>query len=360
MSADRPQFNEIKGDESLLRLPRLGKIHLGIKMGVGTSSEHPKETDYFVCPPGLESIIGVKPKEIDIVFPVESQSVIFSRAYKYYAGPTLRCKGNGVTALRMAGYLGDQAKTVTGPIPADKNAMVEIPCPCPLLTQKNAKGRFDCAAVGMLSFMIPQVSIAGVFQIDVKGISSTKNILAGLAMARSWMGRVSMIPFKLKRVPEHGTYQGKATTHYVLRLEHQISYEQIRKLKGDNFLLGMDPAIEGEDQTVQIPVEYPEDVPEAPPPPGVVVEEDVDPELLNASQIYIFVQKTTQKGEGYIIEGQEDTVKASPVLSFFTQNLEHVKLAWELAKGSLSADIHYKTHPDGSFEIVAISEGIPF
>ena len=356
MNGPRKDFNEIKGDENFLRLPRLGKIHLGIKV-VDGRKEYPKETDYFVCPPEVQAILGSEPKELDIVFPVESQAVIFSRAYKLYAGPTLMCKGNGVTALRVAGYLKDQAKTVQGPSPADPHAMVEIPCPCPLL-QKNEKGRSDCNAVGMLSFMIPKVSIAGVFQIDVKGISSTKNVLAGLAMARSWMGKVAMIPFKLKRVPEQGTYQGRSTTHYILRLEHQVSYEQIQKVRGDNFLLSLDPAIEGEDASVVQETPPAPVIPEGQPPSDAV--EDIDPALLGASQIYVFIANTHQKGEGYFIEGQEDPKKNSPVLSFFTKNLEHVKLAWELSKAGLTADIRYKVYPDGDFEIVAISEGMQF
>ena len=364
MSAERKDFTSIRGDENLLRLPRVGKIHMGIKvMYPGARRESPKETDYFVCPPEVTAIYGPEPKELDIMFPVESASIIFSRAYKLYTGPTLMCKGNGVTALRVAGYLKDQAKTAMGPIPANPHASVEIPCPCPFL-DKDEKGKSDCNAVGMLSFMLPKVRIDGVYQIDVKGMSSTKNILAGLALARGWVGKVAMIPFKLRRVPEQGTYQGKATTHYVIRLDHQISYEQIQKIRGDSFFLGMDPAIEGTDTSVPVvhhnagmgaaPVELP------PEPPPADAEEDIDPELLKASSITIFIINAVEIEGGYSIEGQEEPKQNTTVLKFFTKKFEDLKLAWGIAEASSKAEIRYKTRPDGTFELLSIEEDIAF
>ena len=42
----------IKGLSEQRRLPRLGKIRLGVKKKNQKGIEYPASTDYFVCPPG--------------------------------------------------------------------------------------------------------------------------------------------------------------------------------------------------------------------------------------------------------------------------------------------------------------------
>jgi hypothetical protein len=51
----------IKGIPEIVRLPRLGKIRLGIKKKTDAGVSYPSPTDYFVCPDELKKVFGEKP-----------------------------------------------------------------------------------------------------------------------------------------------------------------------------------------------------------------------------------------------------------------------------------------------------------
>ena len=340
----RNQYTSVRGVTDVVRMPRLGKIHLGVKVNNGMT-EYPKETKYFVCPAEVRAVYGEEPIELDVVFPIDKEEAVFPQAYKLYMGPSLRCKGDGETALRVAGYLGAQKDTVKGQIPAEPTAMVEIPCPCPLL-DKDSKGRSKCNLVGSLSFMLPKVSIAGVYQIDMRGANSILNLNSALALTRSLAGRISMIPFKLKRVPQQLQYQDKTSTHYILRLDHQLTAGQIRSMRGDQFMLG-----------------FSADNPDPGPPPAGAVE-DIPPVDPNAKKIEVFIKDVLLPEEGkrdyYIITGQEDPGEATPILEFNTMAMSHAQIVWDMAKQKCTAMIKYVVTPAGNFEIVSIEKGMPF
>jgi len=73
----------IKGVSEVVRLPRLGKIRLGIKFQTGEGVQYPSPTDYFVCPDEVKKVFGEKPKELRIMFPNEDE--------KQWASQYLRC-----------------------------------------------------------------------------------------------------------------------------------------------------------------------------------------------------------------------------------------------------------------------------
>jgi len=56
----RQKFTRIKGLSSIRRLPRLGKIRLGIKKVTAKGKEYPSETDYFVCPAEVCRVLRTK------------------------------------------------------------------------------------------------------------------------------------------------------------------------------------------------------------------------------------------------------------------------------------------------------------
>ena len=51
----------IKGISEIVRLPRLGKIRLGIKKKTDAGVSYSSSTDYFVCPDELKKVFGEKP-----------------------------------------------------------------------------------------------------------------------------------------------------------------------------------------------------------------------------------------------------------------------------------------------------------
>ena len=54
----------IEGTSEITRMPRLGKIRLGVKKTSDkTGAEYPSAVDYFVCPDEVKSVYGEQPKE---------------------------------------------------------------------------------------------------------------------------------------------------------------------------------------------------------------------------------------------------------------------------------------------------------
>ena len=129
-----PQFSRVKGISDRRRMPRLGKIRLGIKKkSLKTGNEYPVEVDYFVCPPEVQKVFGDKPKEIEIMFPINDPSVVFPQALTYYGkSKGVKCKGNNECAM--------EKNEETG-------TWKERECPC----EKYKKG---CDLRGHLLFLI--------------------------------------------------------------------------------------------------------------------------------------------------------------------------------------------------------------
>lgn len=180
----------IKGLSEKRRLPRLGKIHLGIKAKNDKGVEYPKMVDYFVCPPEVQELFGEKPKELRIIIPLEDEEKWASQYYRCYSRTRgLICKGDGETAMRMldiqTGALADRdSKNVE---------MKEVPCQgreCPDYKVK-------CKEVMNLQFLLPEVSGMGVWQIDTSSVNSIRNINGAAELIRAVYGRVAMIPLLL-------------------------------------------------------------------------------------------------------------------------------------------------------------------
>ncbi|MDP3766682.1 MAG: hypothetical protein Q8S13_01585, partial [Dehalococcoidia bacterium] len=85
------------------RLPRLGKIRLGVKKIAASGNEYPAEVDYFVIPDELKGALGERPKLIPVLFPVDDVERLLVADYTVYGrgqtgGPGLllrRCDGEG-------------------------------------------------------------------------------------------------------------------------------------------------------------------------------------------------------------------------------------------------------------------------
>lgn len=347
----RRQYTSVKGVTDNLRFPRLGKIHLGVKVNNGMK-EYPKETDYFVCPEEVRKVFGDTPKTLPIMFPVDNDGVVFPQAYKLYQGPNLRCKGDGESALRVAGYLGAQKDTAKEPIPGDPNALVEITCPCPLLS-KDLNGRAKCNLVGSLSFMIPDVSIAGVYQIDMRGWNSIQNLNSSLALTRRLAGTIAMVPFMLHRVPQQIAYKDKTSTHYILRLDHQLTLKQVKHFNQDR------PALELSQGFINDEAELPPL--EEPPPDAVEDAPKGDPTLKRMSIFVseILYPEITGRDET-IIRGRDKPEEESPYLDFITRTTAQVGVAFESAKERCCVDIKYSVDGKGDFIIHELEKGIPF
>lgn len=206
------QYTEIKGLSDKRRLPRLGKIRLGLKaLSKNSGKEYPTETPYFVCPPEVMKIYGEKPTELDVLFPVEDTAITIPQAYEWYGtGKGLKCIGNGETSLRM------DDKTFE---------MTERECPCEYLESGTCKQRMH------LRVILPKVNVGGVYQIDTSSFNSIIDINSSVDYIRALVGRIALVPLKLKRVKTETHHEGKKQNHYTLKLELEADINFINTLR---------------------------------------------------------------------------------------------------------------------------------
>lgn len=219
----------IKGLSERRRLPRLGKIRLGVKKTGSNGNTFPTEVDFFVCPPEVEAVYGPQPTSLKIMIPLEDINQVFPQAYKWYGlGSGLKCKGDGQVALRRWTDIERGLQVKIGGT-HDANDLVEIPCPCPRLKTG------ECAPKGHFMVLLPEVSLSGIYQIDTGSANNLVEINSAIDFLRSLLGRIAMIPLTLRRVPVEITYQNKRRTHYLLKLTWEgdlQAAQQIRNTAG--------------------------------------------------------------------------------------------------------------------------------
>lgn len=200
------------------RMPRIGKIRLGIKVTKNKAGKectpYPKAVDYFVYPEGdadgsdkvdeLTKAFGQKPKELRIVFPLEDEESIASQYYRCYSRSRgLVCRGDGEVCMRML-------DVKTGALPAKETgetALKEMTCQGRECLDYQAG---QCREVMNLQFMLPEISGMGVWQIDTSSINSIRNINSCLEMIRAIYNRAAMVPLlltleKMEVTPPGGT-----------------------------------------------------------------------------------------------------------------------------------------------------------
>lgn len=306
------------------RLPRLGKIRLGIKEKTTVPCKckgknpdkkpmltcrvcegtgyvfRPKEVDYFVCPPEVQAIYGEKPKELPIMFPVENEEVFFQQWYMRYGYGVLKCIGDGINARTW-----DE----------EKNGFRTIPCPCEQLEDKR------CMRQALLQFLLYEVPGAGVWQINTGSKNSIVDINSGIDYIRSLCERIRMIPLVLKReeMTASRTEKGrlKSSTHHTLKLDlantslkQLLEYAQVRPSR----ILLPSPDLEEDEQFY--------------PPGGWTKEEEEATEVREAP---------SKKAESLVLEKEKKAFEETE-LKVLRRDLEILKEKFEEYGVALSAE----------------------
>lgn len=212
--------------ENILRLPRAGKIHLGIKvpyMKNGEQKERPKEVEYFVCPPEVQRELGEKPTELKIALPSNEISEIIPYAFKRYKqGAGLICKGNGTIAYQVK-----KDKNVRG--------FEEIVCPgkdCPHYPK-------DCKLSACLYVILPHVDTFRSYQIDTNSWNSIVNIINCLRRVQSQYQRLMNLHhpttlepiLRLVRLPQETHGSGSKETHYTMSIYADMPLKLLREIR---------------------------------------------------------------------------------------------------------------------------------
>jgi hypothetical protein len=223
----KSRFTKIEGLSNRRRLPRLGKIRLGVKVvSPKSGKEYPKETPHFVVPQEVEKIYGKEPKAIDVMLPINDIEVVFPQAYKHYGSSRgLKCIGNGRVAQRVN----------------EDGSFEETECPCEKLDSN------ECSQRASLMVILPKVNLGGVYQIDVGSFNSIVDINSGIdyvkALMKEALGveRFAMIPLILKREPRETHHDNKKQMHYTLTLHANVTIDQLNAMKNDARILSPEP-----------------------------------------------------------------------------------------------------------------------
>lgn len=217
------QFTRIKSRFSEhRRIPLLGRIRLGLKVQKtrqdGSVVEYPTETNYFVVPPEVQAVYGPQPTELDIMLPSDHEEAVFPQSLSWFGrSKGLKCKGDMETAERVNEQTGEWEKRS---------------CPCEhYKSEQNPKG--ECTETGILIAILPKVNMGGTYQLRTKSFHSTVDINSGLDYIRALIGRISMVPLKLRRVARETHNDGKKQTHYTLSLILDSNIEGVNQLRND-------------------------------------------------------------------------------------------------------------------------------
>jgi len=346
-------MSPIKGVSEIRRMPRLGKVRLGIKqISPRTQNPYPVATDYFVVPDEIKGYVGEKPKALQIMFPVEDPgefALQWLRCYSFTQG--LVCKGNGVISRRKVDIA---SNTMANHTTAEWEWKDGLPCnpeSCPEYCGEKPQ----CRRVMNLLFMMPDVPGFGVWQLDSSSFYSIVNINSCIDLINRLCGRISFIPLTLSLEPQIVEPPGiKKKTVHILQIRSDVKLAEIQRLgrrRPEQVLL---PELDEE----EIPTDlYPEEVlTEAELEPskggekiGESAGEKQGAEEKPGTTIFPPPKQETTKiagappaedeGEGFHID-----------MTWLNESLKELKWTGDTAKTFLVSQ--YKVDPEGSLEDV--------
>ena len=123
----------IKGLTEQQRLPRLGKIRLGLKVS-DDRNLYPRPVNYFVCPDVVKEVYGDRPKELCVLFPSEEADDWAAQFYHCYsASRGLVCKGDGEKAMAL---VDEDSGALSWCHRYYESSRIAVPCPCATATTR--------------------------------------------------------------------------------------------------------------------------------------------------------------------------------------------------------------------------------
>jgi hypothetical protein len=226
----------IKGLSEIRRLPRLGKIRLGIKKKTAAGKEYPSEVDYFILDPQTPSelenqkildeftgLYGENPKSIKIMFPVANPEVYFPQFYKRYgSSASLKCKGDGIEASCGVDAFTEGLERIG----TNELGLPRVKCSGKECLYYKKK---ECTEVGVLQILLPELPGAGVWQITTGSFHSIVNLNSCIDYIATVCGRAHMIPLTLERRAQEITYEGKKSKHYILHINMDFKLADLQR-----------------------------------------------------------------------------------------------------------------------------------
>ncbi|WP_027891553.1 hypothetical protein [Calidithermus chliarophilus] len=184
----------IQGLNTRTRYVRIGKFKIGMKETVergGRRFEKPTALDHFRIVDGaqpVQALYGEKPAQVLVYLPDNLSEATWDPYYKRYARSGLMCRGDGVVG---------QEVQADGSLKARDCALRG--CPFAQPAKKGEKTEpAQCRPIGILSFKVVGVPSAGVYQIDIKGMSAVSRAEGYLRqLQQAAGGDLTGVPFLL-------------------------------------------------------------------------------------------------------------------------------------------------------------------
>lgn len=227
--------NDINGIKDLaVRMAEIGKIKIGGKgekrtSRAGNEYRLPEKYDHFVITTTekdsegnfkpdtkVMELLGDKPRELDIMLLYDEVNLNFPHFYALYSGKTMKCKGNGETAVR---YLKDGGEE-------------EVTCN-PETCEFHQRG--NCKVNGIFNCVLKQTQkVGGVYRFRTTSWNSVNNILGSLHFIKSLTGGVlAGIPLKMVLKPKTTTVEGDngrfQTTVYIVHIEFDGKVNELQE-----------------------------------------------------------------------------------------------------------------------------------
>jgi len=216
------------------RLPRQGKIHLGVKVVSKSGKDYPKATDYFVLPDQLKSDEGFKkalealgesvdaPRQLPIMLPCDAIAGNLQSSSDYYGSSRgLICRSlDGITCRYVDATTGE---------------LKETPCSMRSGCEHYEKG--DCHWIHRLRFVLPDAAGVGVWQVDTTSPNNRANLLTEMAQIKGLMGgRLAAIDLLLTLEPrefvvpvkDKGGFRQVKTVCYLLHIRSRQTLRELR------------------------------------------------------------------------------------------------------------------------------------
>ena len=229
------------------KMPILGKIRLGRTMVKqrpdGSQVEYPTETPFFVVPPDVAQIYGEEPMELDAMLPSENVSAVFPQSLALFGSSQgLKCTGDLQTASRLN---------------ETTDLWEQRTCPCEhLKSAENPKG--GCQERGTLLVILPKVSVGGCYQVATSSYHSVVAINSALDYIKTIIGRISMVPLKLRRTEKVG-YRGSKKMHYPISLTLDATMAEAQSLRSDSLRILSGPHVRVDEPSMDAPTPVPDE-----------------------------------------------------------------------------------------------------
>jgi hypothetical protein len=240
----------IKSIDQDQRMPRLGKIHLGIRKFRDAKDKkgYPTPTDYFVLPEELKTACGEKPTELDVMFASNDIDAVLPHWLKLYGQSSVAplCRGDGQKAMRL------DLKTAER-VEGDCLGLRDCPFNRRTDTKTGVVEEKGCSPIGSLMIWLYKAPGLGVYQIDTGAWNGIRELLADLNLMKAALGgRIAWVPLKLRLVQREVNRMDAGrglvkTTVRILSIQYEKSLQELARTSPS--LTGQTIALPAPDET---------------------------------------------------------------------------------------------------------------